>query len=124
MQSVKLLIDNASKVCGGDAALARRLKISKALLSMMRAGKRAVTPAMAVEMADIAGEDAREAMVTAVIEGEQKAERRAMLIEILGKGLAAGGAALLASSYNKDAKTATKNNGDSLTESKRAIHRI
>lgn len=124
MQLGKDLIDSASNVCGGDAALARRLKISKSLLSMMRAGERAVTPAIAAEMADISGQDAREAIVTAVIEGEKKAERRAMLLEILGKGLAAGGAALLASSYSNGVKTVTTNSADSLTKSKQAIHRI
>ena len=36
MQSVRILIDLASKICGSDAELCRRAQISPALLSLMR----------------------------------------------------------------------------------------
>lgn len=124
MQHVVALIDKASKICGNDSALAKQLKISKALISMMRSGTRAMTPGIAVALADIAGEDAHAAMAIAVIDGEKMEERRALLMEILGKGLAAGGAALLASSYKKGPKTGSNNELENFTKSEQAIHRI
>lgn len=102
MQSVKDLIDKASKVCGSDTALAERMGIERPNLSLMRSGKRAISPATAAELADIAGEDAREAAIAAVIEGAKGTRRESVLREILGKAIAAGVAGLLVFSYNDD----------------------
>lgn len=100
------LIDKASKLCGGDAALSRRLKISRAAVSLMRSGERAVTPEIAAELADIAGEDARQALIDAVIERNAGTPKGALLREILGKGLAAGVVAMLAISYTNESRAA------------------
>ena len=108
MQSAQLLIDKASEVCGGDAALARRMGISKALISLMRSGERGITPATAAELADIAGDDAREAVISAVIESAKGTRKESVLREILGKALAAGVAGMLVFSYSKDSISATK----------------
>lgn len=102
MLSAQSLIDKASEVCGGDAALARRMGISKALISLMRSGERGITPGTAAELADIAGDDAREAAIAAVIEGAKGTRRESVLREILGKAIAAGVAGLLAFSYSGD----------------------
>lgn len=50
MQDKKTLIDKASEICGGDAALARRMGISRALVSLMRSGDRKITPETAAEL--------------------------------------------------------------------------
>ena len=51
MQQAQTLIDKASDMCGGDAALARRMGISQALVSLMRSGNRKITPETAAELA-------------------------------------------------------------------------
>lgn len=108
MKDVKLLIDKAAKICGGDQALADRLGIARPNVSLMRVGKRSISPATAAELADIAGEDARQAAIDAVIESVRGTRREVTLREILGKGIAAGVAAMLVFSYNNDARSATK----------------
>lgn len=55
MESVKALIDAASRKCGGDAELAREIGVGKAMVSLMRSGKRHVPVELAVLMAPLAG---------------------------------------------------------------------
>lgn len=100
MQYVDSLIDKAAKVCGSYTALANRMDIPIQNISLMRAGKRAISPATAAELADIAGEDAREAAIAAVIENAKGTRREGALRAILGKGLAAGVAVMLVFSYS------------------------
>lgn len=101
MQALKSLIDKASKVCGSDAALAVRLGVKPSVISMLRKN-RSITPATAAELADIAGEDARQAAIDAIIEGTKGTRREGVMQEILGKAVAAGVAGVLAFSYNGD----------------------
>ncbi|WP_157948341.1 hypothetical protein [Pulveribacter suum] len=124
MEYVKRLIDKASKVCGGDQALADRLGIARPNISLMRAGKRAISPATAAELADIAGEDARQAAIDAVIESAKGTRRELTLREILGKGLAAGVAAMLAISYSSDSRSATELIASNAKQTSLPIHRI
>lgn len=124
MESVKALIDKASKVCGSDSALAERMGVERPNISLMRAGKRAISPATAAELADIAGDDAREAAIAAILESARGTRREGVLREILGKGIAAGVAALLVFSYSEDWISATElvaKNDASVSDS---IHRI
>ena len=102
MESVQALIDKASKTCGGDSALAAKMGIPRQNVYLMRTGKRPISPATAAELADIAGDDAREAAIAAVIEGAKGTRRESVLREILGKAIAAGVAGLLAFSYSDD----------------------
>ena len=102
MESVQALIDKASKACGGDSALAEKMGIPRQNVYLMRTGKRPISPATAAELADIAGDDAREAAIAAVIEGAKGTRRESVLREILGKAIAAGVAGLLAFSYSDD----------------------
>ena len=108
MQDKKTLIDKASEICGGDAALARRMGISRALVSLMRSGDRKITPETAAELADIAGDDAREAVIAAVLESAKGTRREGVLRDILGKALAAGVAGMLVFSYSNDSISATE----------------
>lgn len=100
MKIAKLLIDKATKTCGSDAEVARRLGIYPADVSNLRAGKRKLSPEIAAELAELAGEDARQAVIEAVIERNEGTRRGGLLREILGKGLAAGVAGMLLISYS------------------------
>ena len=124
MQSGQSLIDKASEVCGGDAALARRMGISRALISLMRSGDRKITPETAAELADIAGDDAREAAIAAIIEGAKGTRRESTLRAILGKALAAGVAAMLVFSYKDDSTFTMETIAKSDTPVYFSIHRI
>lgn len=118
------LIDKASKVCGSDAALARRMGIYPADVSNLRTGKRPLSPELAAEIADIAGEDARQAAIDAVIERARGTRKENTLREILGKALAAGVAAMLVISYNGDSISATEKIAIDTSTIAQAIHRI
>lgn len=114
MEYGKTLIDKAAKVCGSDQALAERLGTSRPNISLMRAGKRAISPVMAAELADIAGFDVNEAVSIALLESVKGTPKEGRLRNILGKGLAAGAVAMLATSYTGAA------NGYTAEENKRA----
>ncbi|MBX9726051.1 MAG: helix-turn-helix domain-containing protein [Rickettsiales bacterium] len=118
------LIDKASKACGSDSKLADRMGIHRVVISEMRNGKRTISPATAAELADIAGEDAREAAIAAVIESARGTRREGALREILGKALAAGVAAVWLFSYSGDSISATKTIAKSNTIVNCSIHRI
>lgn len=124
MQSVRDLIDKASKVCGSDTALAERMGIERPNLSLMRSGKRAISPATAAELADIAGEDAREAAIAAVIEGAKGTRRESVLREILGKAIAAGVAGLFVYSYSGDSISTMETIAAKADTTLNPIHRI
>ena len=124
MQDKKTLIDKASEICGGDAALARRMGISRALVSLMRSGDRKITPETAAELADIAGDDAREAAISALLENAKGTRRESVLREILGKALAAGVAGMLVFSYSEDSNFTMETIAKSNTPVYFVIHRI
>lgn len=124
MQAQKTLIDKAAKICGSDAELCRRAQISPALLSLMRSGKRAMTPVTAAVLADIAGEDARTTALDAVVESAKGTRLEHAIREILGKGLAAGVAAMLAISYSSDSRSATELIASNAQQTSLPIHRI
>lgn len=124
MESVQPLIDKASKVCGGDSALAEKMGIPRQNVYLMRAGKRPISPATAAELADIAGDDAREAAIAAVIESAKGTRREGVLREILGKAIAAGAAGLLVYSYSGDSISATETIAKAADTTLSPIHRI
>lgn len=124
MQSVTMLIDKAADVCGSYTALADRMGIAVQNISLMRAGKRAISPATAAELADIAGEDAREAAIAAVIESAKGTRREGVLREILGKAIAAGVAGLLVCSYSGDSTSAMETIAKNEANVNDSIHRI
>jgi DNA-binding transcriptional regulator YdaS (Cro superfamily) len=86
---VKVLIDAASKMCGGKAALARELGVEPQKVSAWYAGREAVPIPHRGAMADIAGRSAASEIAEAIMErseGKPFAER---LRRALGKSLAA-----------------------------------
>lgn len=124
MESVQPLIDKASKVCGGDSALAEKMGIPRQNVYLMRAGKRPISPATAAELADIAGDDAREAAIAAVIESAKGTRREGVLREILGKAIAAGVAGLLVYSYSGDSISTMETIAAKADTTLNPIHRI
>ena len=106
MQYVKPLIDKASEVCGSDSKLAERMGVHRVVIAEMRSGKRSISPATAAELADIAGDDAREAAIAAILEGAKGTRREGVLRDILGKALAAGVTAMLVISYSEGSNSA------------------
>ena len=124
MQQVQPLIDKAAKVCGSDSKLAERMGVHRVVISEMRAGKRTISPATAAELADIAGDDAREAAISAILESARGTRRESVLRAILGKGLAAGVAAMLVISYSDDLNSTTEKIAKAGDPVYLAIHRI
>lgn len=124
MESVQPLIDKASKICGGDSALAEKMGIPRQNVYLMRQGKRPISPATAAELADIAGDDAREAAIAAVIESAKGTRREGVLREILGKAIAAGVAGLLAFSYSGDSISTMETIANEQASVYVSIHRI
>lgn len=102
MNLAKTLIDNAVKMCGSAAEVARRLECYPADISNLRSGKRPLSPEIAAELAEVAGLDARQAALDAIIERNATNRKGVLLAEILGKGQAVGAAAMLDISYNGD----------------------
>lgn len=100
MQALKTLIDRASEMCGGDAALARELKCSRSLVCLMKKGERTVTPEIAIILADMLNEDVDLALRQAHIAAAANSKNGSRIAEILGKGLTAGAVAMLATSYS------------------------
>ena len=124
MQSVAALIDKAIEMCGSASELARRMGIDRAEITKLRQGKRPMSPELAAEIADLAGEDARQAVIDAIIARNAEGRKGQLLREILGKALAAGVAAMLVFSYNKDSISATEPIAKNDLTIQQAIHRI
>lgn len=94
MMSVQTLIDKAANFCGSEAEVARRLGTSRQALSQMKHGHRDTSPETAAILADLAHEDARDAVIQAVIERNKTGPKAEQIRAILGKGKAAGAAAM------------------------------
>ena len=124
MQALKSLIDEALKVCKTQTELAKRLSVSTSLMSAMAKGERSITWPHAALLAEMTGHDPEEAIKAALIAETPMLKNGAKLREILGKGRAVGGVAMLDSSYSADTKIDTaivKNRSDLLNKN---IHRI
>lgn len=100
MNPEKSLIDKAAENCSSYAELARRIGTSKQSLSQMKHGTRDISPETAALLADIANEDAREAVIRAVIERNRTGPKAEQIREILGKALAGGAVVALLICYN------------------------
>lgn len=124
MPYVVTLIDKAIETCGSAAELARRMGIDRAEITKLHKGTRPMSPELAAEIADIAGEDAREAAIAAIIERNAEGRKGHLLREILGKALAAGVAGMLVFSYSGDSISATETIAVSNENVKPVIHRI
>ena len=79
MTVAQTLIDKAIELCGTAAEVARRLEIDRSEITRLRKGTRPLSPELAAEIADIAGEDARQAAIDAIIERNEKNRKGPLL---------------------------------------------
>lgn len=124
MLCAETLIDKAIESCGSAAELARRMGVDRAEITKLKKGARPLSPELAAELADIAGEDARQAVIDAIIERNRDNRKGHLLKEILGKALAGGVAAMLLSFYNVDSTFAMEKIAKSDATVNDSIHRI
>lgn len=124
MTVAQSLIDKAIEICGSAAEVARKLGIDRAEITRLKKGQRPLSPELAAEIADIAGEDARQAVIDAVIERNADSRKGPLLRDILGKAQAAGGAAVCHISYSEGSQNAMETIAETSTINRRAIHRI
>lgn len=82
---MKTLIDSASKVCGSDSKLAKRMDVAQSVISDMRHRGRTVTPETAMLLADIAGEDIEAAIMESILSRSEGTKRGEVLREISKK---------------------------------------
>lgn len=124
MLYAETLIDKAIENCGSAAELARRMGIDRAEITKLRQGKRPMSPELAAEIADIAGDDARQAVIDAIIERNRDSRKGHLLKEILGKALAAGVAAMSLSFYSGDSISAMETVAKNDATVNVSIHRV
>lgn len=124
MEYWKNLIDKAAAMCGGQNVLAEKLGFSKGTLSDMKQGRKAVSPATAVHLADLAHTDIEEATHLAIVQSVAGTRREQVIKEILGKAQAVGAAAMLDISYSGDSTIDTASIKNDSEIVKKRIHRI
>jgi hypothetical protein len=84
VNTVETLIDKAVKKCGSAYRLAKLTGTSQGAISHMISGGREIPPTLAAELAEIVGDDPKEAALAAIVAKEKRPERRAHLLEIFG----------------------------------------
>lgn len=92
MEYGKALIDKAGKMCGRFYRLSQITGWSEGNISKVRTGKRQMPVEWVAELADIAGEDPREALARVVAEQAPEGSRARA---ILGGAVARGAAVML-----------------------------
>lgn len=78
------LIDKASETCGGLRRLADRIGEDPGFLSKIRTGKKLMSPGIAGHLAELIGEDPRNAACAALILAEKDEAKRADLARMFG----------------------------------------
>lgn len=102
MQDLEQTYARAVRTAGSEYALAKRLHVSTSLLYGRH--KKPLSPELWALIADIAGEDATEALAAAVVQANAHKPRGQWLRDALGKSLAAGVVATIAL-YAADAES-------------------
>lgn len=93
MRPLKEVIDEASKLCGGQNALARRLGVSNGYMSQVTNGGKKISPEKAALLAEVVqSEDGRDLAALAMIE-QAKPEEAERLRRVFFRLRAIGGAA-------------------------------
>lgn len=88
MELVETLVDRASALCGSRYALAKRLHASQGFLSDIARGKQPLPPGLAARLAEITGDDPKEAAAAAIVAQERNPGTRAdleRLFQLSGK---------------------------------------
>lgn len=84
METGQTLIDKASAVCGGLRRLAAEIDENPGFLSLVRNGKKPLPPTMAARIALVARQDARRAVLEAVVSQEKDRKKQIALANALG----------------------------------------
>jgi len=84
MNTVETLIDKAAHLCGSRYRLAMRINESESNLSKMARGQRIVTPRVAARLAEIVGDNPKDAACVALVYAEKDPEKRAELARLFG----------------------------------------
>ena len=93
MNQVPELLTRALEKAGSPTALAKALKVPPQMVSMWRSGAKPCPPEDQARLAAIAGIDPIQTLVRAHIEKHEGTEKGDQLARVLGKFLAATGAA-------------------------------
>lgn len=94
LQDLVGLITRAGKAAGSEYKLAQMLGVPQTNISMWKSGVRTCSPEDRARIAAIAGEDATQELIRAVLEKHQGTKKGDQLFAILGKPLRQTGAAL------------------------------
>lgn len=94
LKELQTLIDNASKICKGDAALARAIGAQKQNLNAWKKGRRPCPPEDVALMASIVGLDPAAWLARATVAKHEGTAKGDQLMRALGKALLVTGAAL------------------------------
>lgn len=86
MNLVETLLDKAAIKAGSFYAVSKATGVPESTLSKIKSGKLGMSPAVAVLVADVAGEDAREASLQAIIANEKDESKRERLAQLLRIG--------------------------------------
>lgn len=86
MNTVETLIDKAATRAGSVYAVSKATGVPESTLSKIKSGKLGMSPAVAVLVAEVAGEDAREASLRAIVESEKDESKRERLSKLLRLG--------------------------------------
>lgn len=81
--SVQYLIDKAVSITGSKYQLAKKLAVFPNVIYDIEKGRRKITPKQAIYLAEIAGEDPKEAVLLAVVESEKNHLEQARLRKLL-----------------------------------------
>lgn len=109
------LIDKAAEKCGSFYKLSKRVDLAQSTISEIRAGRRRLPADVVPLLAEVIGMDVDEAIHGVLMEHAKGTKREAVLREILGKALAAGGAAMSLSSYKSESNDSTEKINNSAT---------
>ena len=92
MQDLNELIERASKIAGSDAALARLISVPQPNIAMWKSGARPCPPADVALMASVAGLNADEWLVRAVLAKHEGTAKGDKLMRVLKASLLTGAA--------------------------------
>lgn len=81
--SINYLIDKATEKAGTRYQLAKKLAVFPNVIYELEKGKRKLTPKQAIYLAEIAGEDPKEAALFAITEGEKDPTEKERLKKLL-----------------------------------------
>lgn len=124
MTYTQTLIDKAAETCGSRYKLAKKIGLAESTISSCRVGRRKLPLKYIGVLSDLAHVDAVDALARVVAEQAPGTDAGMVLKEILGKGLAAGVAAMSLFFYSADWNSANAMTPKFSIEINNTAHRI